>query len=72
MHPNQIKQWRDQLLEGATWVFGDAPKVEPEPTIAVKTLHAKIGDRSRWRHWFEPMAEALENDFLSGARCIAR
>ena len=39
---NQIKQWRDQLLEGATGVFGDAPKTEPEPTIDVKTLHAKI------------------------------
>jgi hypothetical protein len=41
--PNQIKQWRDQLLEGATGVFGEAPKTEPEPTIHVKTLHAKIG-----------------------------
>ena len=42
VHPNQIKQWRDQLLEGATGVFGDAPKAEPEPTIYVKTLHTKI------------------------------
>ena len=25
LHPNQIKQWRDQLLEGATGVFGDGP-----------------------------------------------
>ena len=22
IHPNQIKRWRDQLLEGATGVFG--------------------------------------------------
>ena len=55
IHPNQIKQWRDQLLEGATGVFGEAPKAEPEPTIDVKTLHAKIGELT------------LENDFLSGA-----
>jgi transposase len=54
-HPNQIKQWRDQLLEGATGVFGEAPRAEPEPTIDVKTLHAKIGELT------------LENDFLSGA-----
>ena len=55
VHPNQIKQWRDQLLEGATGVFGDIPKAEAEPTIDVKTLHAKIGEPT------------LENDFLSGA-----
>ena len=55
VHPNQIKQWRDQLLEGATGVFGEVPKAEPEPTIDVKTLHAKIGELT------------LENDFLSGA-----
>ena len=55
VHPNQIKQWRDQLLEGATGVFGDASKPAAEPAIDVKTLHAKIGEL------------ALENDFLSGA-----
>ncbi|MFT6227031.1 MAG: hypothetical protein ACJARE_001432 [Paracoccaceae bacterium] len=38
---NQIKQWRDQLLEGATGVFGAAPKSEAEPVIDVKTLHAE-------------------------------
>ncbi len=55
MHPNQIKQWRDQLLEGASEVFGATPRSEPEPAIDVKTLHAKIGELT------------LENDFLSGA-----
>ena len=51
LHPNQIKQWRDQLLQGATGVFGDRMKAEPEPVIDVKTLQAKIGDLT------------LENDF---------
>ncbi|TCN31226.1 transposase [Shinella granuli] len=41
VHANQIKQWKDQLLEGATGVFGDETKAEPSgPTIDVKTLHA--------------------------------
>ena len=53
---NQIKQWRDQLLEGATGVFGAAPKSEAEPVIDVKTLHAKIGEL------------ALGHDFLPNAR----
>ena len=44
VHPNQIKQWRDQLLEGPTGVFGEASKADPEPIIDVKTLHAKIGE----------------------------
>ena len=55
VHPNQIKQWGDQLLEGATGVFGEPAKAEPEPVIDVKILHAKIVEL------------ALENDFLSGA-----
>jgi transposase len=56
VHANQIKQWKDQLLTGATGVFGDEGKAEPVgPTFDVKTLHAKIGELT------------LENDFLSGA-----
>ena len=51
VHPNQIKHWRDQLLEGATGVFGEAAKADPEPVIDVKTLHTKIGELT------------LENDF---------
>ncbi|WP_165428768.1 IS3 family transposase [Rhizobium ruizarguesonis] len=45
VHANQIKQWKDQLLEGATGVFGEEAKAEPAgPTVDVKTLHAKIGE----------------------------
>jgi transposase len=56
VHANQIKQWRDQLLEGAIGVFGSEAKAEPPaPAIDVKTLHAKIGELT------------LVNDFLEGA-----
>lgn len=60
VHPTQIKRWSDQFLEGATGVFGQAPKAKPEPTIDVKTLHAKIG------------VLTPGNDFSSGARRTAR
>jgi transposase len=56
VHANQIRQWKDQLLEGASSVFGTETKAEmAQPAIDVKTLHAKIGELT------------LENDFLAGA-----
>ena len=55
VHPNQITQWRTQLLEGASVVFGATTATETVPAVDVKTLHAKIGEL------------ALENDFLAGA-----
>ena len=53
--PNQIKQWKDQLLDGVTDVFDDRPKATKEPEIDVKSLHEKSGQLT------------LENDFLEGA-----
>lgn len=55
LHPNQIKQWKDQLLDGVSDVFDDKPRAAKAPEIDVKSLHAKIGQL------------ALENDFLEGA-----
>ena len=54
VHPNQITQWRSQLLEGATAVFGDGAKADAAPAVDVKVLHAKIGELT------------LANDFLEG------
>jgi transposase len=55
VHPNQITQWRGQLLEGATGVFGEGARADAAPAIDVKVLHAKIGELT------------LANDFLEVA-----
>ena len=54
VHANQITTWRTQLLEGAAGVFGAEPPAS-EPSVDMKTLHAKIGELT------------LVNDFLAGA-----
>ncbi len=54
VHPNQITQWKTQLLDRAQQVFGTGTDPAEKP-VDVKTLHAKIGEL------------ALENDFLEGA-----
>ena len=43
--PNQIRQWKDQLLEGAAGVFGESKAEAAQPSIDVKTLHAKACPR---------------------------
>ncbi len=54
VHPNQITQWKSQLLEQMSVVFERSGRAE-SPPIDIKLLHAKIGELT------------LENDFLESA-----
>ena len=53
VHPNQVTQWKQQLLENVTLAF-DGSSVKTEE-VDVEKLHAKIGQLT------------LENDFLEKA-----
>jgi transposase len=55
VHPNQITQWKVQLLERMGEVFDRPSATAATPPVDVKVLHAKIGELT------------LENDFLESA-----
>ena len=52
LHPNQIAEWKRQLLERVAEVFDGGSRLRP---VNVALLHAKIGQQT------------LENDLLEGA-----
>jgi len=53
VHPNQITEWKKQLVEASEDVFSKGHK--PDKSAEMKDLHAKIGQLT------------MENDFLSVA-----
>ena len=55
VHPNQVKQWKQQLSEQAAEVFGAGEDTRKLSEADTEKLHAKIGQL------------ALENDFLAKA-----
>jgi len=52
VHSNQISDWNQQVLDGASTVFGGSRKGKE---LDIKELHAKIGELT------------LKNDFLERA-----
>ncbi len=55
VHPNQITNWKKQLLENVEEVFGKRFSGQSDQEFQIKELHAKIGELS------------MEKDFLSKA-----
>jgi len=52
VHSSQIKDWRNKLMENASYIFGVAEEDKKRNDTDLKDLHAKIGQLT------------LENDFL--------
>ena len=55
LHPNQIQRWKNELVNGASEVFGSNEKERKDTEAEIDKLHSKIGQLT------------MERDFLSKA-----
>lgn len=55
LHPDQIQQWKKQLIDGSKDVFGSSEKNKKDHESEVTELHTKIGQLT------------MERDFLAKA-----
>ena len=66
VHPNQITDWRKQLLENSDQVFGKSEKLAEESEFKIKELHAKIGQLTMERDFLEQGLERIHSPKRKG------